>query len=156
MVAAQAASQLQLASPTLTFSPATNAYVNFPEWLSINAAIWHPFTTSATACNAGGCTTVAATATPDYVTWDTGDTTPATVCYGPGTPYDPSVPYSEQSTQCSHTYAISSYGEPSPDGQAERRGLPDHRHCHLERDLGGPRWLHRPTRGHRNQGNIHA
>ena len=92
VVAAQAASQLQLASPTLTLSPAANAYVNFPEWLSINAAIWHPFTTSATACNAGGCTTVAATATPDYVTWDTGDATPATVCDGPGTPYDASVP----------------------------------------------------------------
>ncbi len=124
VVAAQAASQLQLASPTLTLSPAANAYVNFPEWLSINAAIWHPFTTAATACNAGGCTTVAATATPDYVTWDTGDTTAATVCYGPGTPYDTSVAFSEQSTQCSHTYAISSYGQPSPNGQATDAAFP--------------------------------
>jgi hypothetical protein len=124
LVAAQAASQLQLASPTLTLSPAANAYVNFPEWLSVNAAIWHPFTTSATACNAGGCTTVAATATPDYVTWDTGDTTAATVCYGPGATYDTSVAYSEQSTQCSHIYAISSYGQPSPDGQAADAAFP--------------------------------
>jgi hypothetical protein len=124
VVAAQAASQLQLASPTLTLSPAANAYVNFPEWLSINAAIWHPFTTSATACNAGGCTTVAATATPDYVTWDTGDTTAATVCYGPGATYDTSVAYSDQSTQCSHIYAISSYGQPSPNGQAADAAFP--------------------------------
>jgi hypothetical protein len=124
VVAAQAASQLQLASPTLTLSPAANAYVNFPEWLSVNAAIWHPFTTSATACNAGGCTTVAATATPDYVTWDTGDTAAATVCYGPGTAYDTSVAFSAQSTQCSHTYAISSYGQPSSNGQAANAAFP--------------------------------
>ncbi len=124
VVAAQAASQLQLASPTLTLSPAANAYVNFPEWLSVNAAIWHPFTTSATACNAGGCTTAAATATPDFVTWDTGDTTAATVCYGPGTTYDTSVAFADQSTQCSHTYAISSYGQPSPDGQAADAAFP--------------------------------
>jgi hypothetical protein len=50
------------------------------------------------------------------VTWDTGDMAPVTVCYGPGTPYRASVPFSEQSTQCSHTYEISSYGEPSPNG----------------------------------------
>jgi hypothetical protein len=124
LVAAQAASQLQLASPTLTLSPAANAYVNFPEWLSINAAIWHPFTTSATACNAGGCTTAAATATPDYVTWNTGDSTAATVCYGPGTTYDTSVAFSDQSTQCSHIYAISSIGQPSPNGLSADAAFP--------------------------------
>ena len=124
LVAVQAASQLQLASPTLTLSPAANAYVNFPEWLSINGAIWHPFTTAATACNAGGCTTVAATATPDYVTWNTGDSTAATVCYGPGTTYDTSVAFSDQSTQCSHTYAISSYGQPSPNGLSADAAFP--------------------------------
>ncbi len=124
VVAAEAASQLQLATPTLTFSPATTAYVKFAEWLWIDAAIWHPVTTSATACNAGGCTTVAATATPDDVTWDTGDGTPDTVCDGPGTPYDLAVPYSEQSTQCSHTYVISSIGEPSPDGNPNDAAFP--------------------------------
>jgi hypothetical protein len=124
MVAAQAASQLQLATPTLTFSPAITAYVKFPEWLWINAAIWQPVTTSATACNAGGCTTVAATATPDYVTWGTGDGTPATVCDGPGTPYVLSEPNSEQSTQCSHTYVVSSIGEPSPDGNPNDAAFP--------------------------------
>ncbi len=124
LVAAQAASQLQLASPTLILSPVANAYVNFPEWLSVDAAIWHPFTTSATACNAGGCTTVAATATPSFVTWDTGDKTSATVCYGPGTAYNSSLAFSEQSTTCSHTYAISSYGEPSPNGLAADAAFP--------------------------------
>jgi len=124
LVAVQAASQLHLASPTLMLSPAANAYVNFPEWLSVDAAIWHPFTTSATACNAGGCTTVAATATPSFVTWDTGDTTSATVCYGPGTAYNSGLAFSEQSTTCSHTYAISSYGEPSPNGLAADAAFP--------------------------------
>jgi hypothetical protein len=124
IVAAQAASQLQLAAPTLTFSPATAAYVKFPEWLWIDGAIWHPVTTTATACNAGGCTTVAATATPDDVSWDTGDGTPATVCDGPGTPYNLSVPYAEQSTACSHIYVISSIGEPSPDGNPNHAAFP--------------------------------
>ena len=124
LVAAQAASQLHLATPTLTFSPATTAYVHFPEWLWINAAIWHPFTTAATACNAGGCTTVAATATPESVTWNTGDATTSTVCSGPGTAYDSSVSYSEQSTNCSHTYAISSYGQPSPTGNPNDAAFP--------------------------------
>jgi hypothetical protein len=124
VVAAQAGSQLQLATPTLTFSPAANAYVKFPEWLAINATIWHPFTTSATACNAGGCTTVTATATPTYVTWDTGDPVAPTVCNYPGTPYRPNVPFSEQSTQCSHTYEISSYGQPSPDGNPNDAAFP--------------------------------
>jgi hypothetical protein len=124
IVAAQAASELQLATPTLTFSPATAAYVKFPEWLWIDATIWHPVTTSATACNAGGCTTVAATATPDYVAWDTGDGTAPTVCNGPGTAYNPNVPYAEQSTACSHTYEISSIGEPSPDGNPNDAAFP--------------------------------
>jgi hypothetical protein len=124
VVAAQAGSQLQLATPTLTFSPAANAYVKFPEWLAINATIWHPFTTSATACNAGGCTTVTATATPTYVTWDTGDPVAPTVCNYPGTPYRPNVPFSEQSTQCSHTYGVSSYGQPSPDGNPNDAAFP--------------------------------
>ena len=124
VVAAQAGSQLQLATPTLTFSPAANAYVKFPEWLAINATIWHPFTTSATACNAGGCTTVTATATPTYVTWDTGDRVAPTVCNYPGTPYRPNVPFSEQSTQCSHTYGTSSYGQPSPDGSPNDAAFP--------------------------------
>jgi hypothetical protein len=92
--------------------------------LWINPAIWHPFTTSATACNGGGCTTVSATATPMSVTWNTGDATTATVCNGPGTAYDSSVSYSEQSTNCSHTYTVSSYGQPSPTGNPNDAAFP--------------------------------
>ena len=155
VVAAQADSQLQLATPTLTFSPAATAYVNFPEWLWINPAIWHPFTTSATACNAGGCTTVAATATPVYVTWDTGDMAPVTVCYGPGTPYDASVPYLRAIDPVLAHLRDQLLWRAVPERPGSRRGLPDHRHCQLERDLGRPRRFHRPTRGHQYQRNVH-
>ena len=63
-VGAQAASELQLSSPSLALSPSSTGYVNLAEWLSVAPSIWHPFTTSAQACNAGGCTTATATATP--------------------------------------------------------------------------------------------
>ena len=73
LVGAQAASELRLSSPSLVLSPSNSGYVNLAEWLWIDPSIWHPFTTTAQACNAGGCTTASATATPAYVTWSTGD-----------------------------------------------------------------------------------
>ena len=88
---AQAASELQLPIPTLTLSPAATGYVNLAEWLWIDATVWHSLSTTAQACNAGGCVTATATATPAYVTWDTGDGSTVT-CNGPGTPYDPALP----------------------------------------------------------------
>jgi hypothetical protein len=111
--AKQAEAQLTPPPPTLEFSPAAYAYVNFPEWLFINGSIWHTFTKPATACNAGGCTTATATATPTSVTWYTGEPGMSpTICYGPGTPYNLSLPFSAQSTSCSHTYTAASTGEP--------------------------------------------
>ena len=65
--------------------------MNLAEWLSVTPSIWHSFTTSAQACNAGGCTTASATATPAYVTWNTGDGSTVT-CNGPGTAYNPAIP----------------------------------------------------------------
>jgi len=112
---AQAASELGLPEPSLALSPATTGYVNLAEWLSIAPAIWHPFTTSAQACNAGGCTAATATATPAVVTWSTGDGSSVT-CSGPGTAYDPMLGPGAQSTSCSHTYTATSAGQPSPDG----------------------------------------
>ena len=112
---AQAASELQLPTPTLTLSPSTTGYVNLAEWLWITSSMWHPLSTTAQACNAGGCVAATATATPSYVTWDTGDGSMFT-CNGPGTPYDPSLPATSQSTTCEHTYATSSAGQSSPDG----------------------------------------
>lgn len=112
---AQAASELQLPTPTLTLSPSTTGYVNLAEWLWITSSMWHPLSTTAQACNAGGCVAATATATPSYATWDTGDGSMFT-CNGPGTPYDPSLPATSQSTTCEHTYATSSAGQSSPDG----------------------------------------
>jgi hypothetical protein len=114
-VGAQAASELQLPSPSLALSPATTGYVNLAEWLWIEPSVWHPFTTAAQACNAGGCTNASATATPAYVTWNTGDGSILT-CDGPGTAYNPAIPADAQSTSCSHTYTTTSAGQPTPGG----------------------------------------
>lgn len=114
-VGAQAASELQLPIPSLALSPVTAGYVNLAEWLSVAPSIWHLFTTSAQACNAGGCTTATATATPAMVTWNTGDGSVMT-CNGPGTVYNPELSAREQSTTCSHTYATTSAGQPDSDG----------------------------------------
>ena len=111
---AQAASELQLPGPSLALSPATTGYVNLAEWLWIEPSIWHLFTTTAQACNAGGCTTASATATPAYVTWNTGDGSTLT-CNGPGTAYNPAIAADAQSTSCSHTYTTTSAGQPAPD-----------------------------------------
>jgi hypothetical protein len=114
-VGVQAASELQLPTPSLALSPVTTGYVNLAEWLSVAPSIWHLFTTSAQACNAGGCTTATATATPAIVTWKTGDGSVVT-CNGPGTAYNPDLSATEQSTACSHTYRVTSTNQPNPDG----------------------------------------
>ena len=115
-VGAQAASELQIPAPSLALSPAATGYVNLAEWLSVAPSIWHLFTISAQACNAGGCTTATATATPVIVTWNTGDGSLVT-CNGPGTAYRPDLSASAQSTTCSHTYSVTSAGQPSAPGK---------------------------------------
>ena len=114
-VGAQAASELRLPGPSLAESPTGRGYVNLAEWLWIGSSIWHPFTTTAQACTAGGCTTAMATATPAYVTWSTGDGATLT-CNGPGAVYNPALPANSQTTACSHTYTQTSAGQPAPDG----------------------------------------
>ena len=122
VVGAQAASELRLSSPSLVLSPSNSGYVNLAEWLWIDPSIWHPFTTTAQACNAGGCTTASATATPAYVTWSTGDGSTVT-CNGPGTAYNTALPADAQSTACSHTYTAD-LGRPALAGrQPQRRRL---------------------------------
>ncbi len=120
---ALAASELRLPSPTLTVSPSTRGYVNLAEWLWIAPGVWHSFSTTARACNAGGCVAATASATPVSVTWDTGDGS-TVVCDGPGTPYDADLPVTGQSTACSHTYTTSSLGQPSPDGNPNDAAFP--------------------------------
>jgi hypothetical protein len=98
-------------------------YVNLAEWLWITPSIWHPFTTSAQACTAGGCVTATATAAPVSVTWETGDGSTVT-CDGPGTAYNPDLSAEAQSTDCSHTYTATSAGQPSPDGNPNHAAYP--------------------------------
>jgi hypothetical protein len=123
VVGAQAASELQLPSPSPTLSPSTKGYANLAEWYWIAPSTWHRFTTSAQACNAGGCVTATASATPAYVTWSTGDGSTVT-CNGPGTAYNPALGASGQSTNCSHTYTTTSAGQPTPDGNPNDAAFP--------------------------------
>jgi len=123
VAAAQEEIELQLPSPTLTLSPSTTGYVNLTEWLWITSATWHSLSTTAQACNAGGCVAATATATPSYVTWNTGDGSTVT-CNGPGTPYDINLPATSQSTTCSHTYTTTSAGQPAPDGNPNDAAFP--------------------------------
>jgi hypothetical protein len=64
-----------------------------------------------------GSVSATAVATPSSVAWSMGDGVVVT-CDGPGTPFDPALPASQQSTQCTHTYTVSSAGQPSRDGNA--------------------------------------
>lgn len=76
-------------------------------WLWVEPAAWGPV--SATASIPGLSATV--TAEPTHVIWDMGDGSPPIVCAGPGTPYDPDLRPSEQSSDCTHRYrSRGSYG----------------------------------------------
>ncbi len=108
-VALEAENSLRLPPPTGYTNPAGISVVNLPTWLWIDASIWHSFSVTATV----GTVSATATATPTMVTWSTGDGV-TTTCHGPGTAYDPSQPSSQQSTYCSHTYTVSSAGQPPP------------------------------------------
>jgi hypothetical protein len=110
-VARQAENSLRLPSPNSYFNPSDLSVVNLATWLWINADIWHPYSVTASV----GSVSATAVATPSSVTWSMGDGGMIT-CYGPGTPFDSTQPSSPQSTQCAYTYAISSAGQPSPDG----------------------------------------
>jgi hypothetical protein len=113
-VALQAENSINLPSPAINFNPPTNAVVNLPTWLWIDAALWHPYAVSATV----GVVTATATATPTSVTWDLGDGD-AVSCAGPGTPYRTDLPSSAQQTSCSYAYPTTSQGQPASDGNPD-------------------------------------
>ena len=106
---AQAAeSRLGLGSPVIQASPAVGLeqLVHVPTWLWL-AGPWAPV--RATAAVPGE--TVTATATPQRVTWHTGDGS-TVICRGPGTPYQPSDNPASPSPTCGHTYTRSSAAAP--------------------------------------------
>lgn len=114
-LALRAERSMRLPSPVLHFDPTPATVVNLPTWLWVDPALWTPVSVSASA----GSVTATAVATPESVVWAMGDG--ATVpCDGPGAPFRPAVPASDQSTTCSYAYPVSSIGQPSPDGD------PDH------------------------------
>jgi hypothetical protein len=108
VLARAAESQLRLRSPEIQASPAVglDQLVHVPTWLWL-AGPWAPV--RATAAVPGE--RVTATATPQRVTWRTGDGS-AVTCHGPGTAYRPSGDPAAPSPTCGHTYTRSSAGAP--------------------------------------------
>lgn len=102
-LAAAAAAQLVLPRATIaTNPPPTRAQLaGLATWLWVQPG--QPVVTRASA----GATTVAVTATPASVRWDTGDGQSLT-CAGAGVAYDPSRPASAQHSDCTHTWPRSS------------------------------------------------
>jgi len=110
-VARQAENSLQLPPPTINFNPPAVSIVNLPTWMWIGSEMWHLYSVTASV----GSVSATAVATPLSVTWSTGDGGVVT-CDGPGTPFDFAEPASQQTTDCTHTFGVSSAGQPSSDG----------------------------------------
>jgi hypothetical protein len=109
-VARQAENSLQLPLPVPNFNPALSI-VNLPTWMWIDSAIWHSYSVTASV----GSVSATAVARPVSVSWSTGDGG-VVICDGPGTPFNVEEPASEQTTQCTHTFGVSSAGQPSANG----------------------------------------
>lgn len=107
VVAQKAEASIQLPGQGVGLNPSDDGWVNFPEWLWLDSADWHPY--SATAAVAGVRAT--ATAVPEYVIWQPGDGG-SLRCNGPGTPYDPSRPAASQHSDCTWTYQADSADQP--------------------------------------------
>jgi hypothetical protein len=110
-LALQAENSLRLPLPTSHLNPVGFSVVNLATWMWIDPGLWHSYSVTASV----GSVSATAVATPVAVVWSTGDGHTKT-CPGPGTPFDPEASPSQQSTECSHSYAVSSAGQPSPDG----------------------------------------
>ncbi len=115
VLAVQAENSMQLPAPTVLLNPSGSSVVGLATWLWVDPQLWHNYSVTATA----GPVSATATAQPIGVTWTTGDGWTET-CGGPGVAYNPALPSAWQQTYCSHTYARTSIGQPSPDGD------PDH------------------------------
>jgi hypothetical protein len=107
-LAQRAANELHLPTPVVGRNPTTQALVNLPEWFWIPRNQWHPLTQRTAA---GGVWAVV-TARPVSTSWNPGNGSQPVTCWGPGTPYDTSVPVSDQTTTCSYTYPRSSADQP--------------------------------------------
>ena len=104
----QAIGQAALVHPGINLNPPGQEVVNLPTWLWVSPSDWSPVAASA----AAGSVNATVTANPIAVTWTFGDGNSIT-CPGPGVPYNPGLPSSEQSTYCSYTWRTSSAGQPN-------------------------------------------
>ena len=100
-LARRAFAELPLIYPRPRTAPpiAGKQLVGVRTWLWVDPGDWRPM--SATATIVGLSATVIAQ--PTKVIWTMGDGSTVT-CYGPGTPYDPNVADSDQSSDCTHIY----------------------------------------------------
>jgi hypothetical protein len=112
LLALLAKSKLALATPTIQTAPPSGQtqLVGVPTWLWIGPGPWQDMNATATA----GAVVVTATAIPAKVVWNMGDGTQVS-CNGPGVAYNPNTP--SATTDCSHTWAQPSSGEPGGDYQ---------------------------------------
>ena len=115
VVALRAEQSMTLPTPSLRLDPTGSSVVGLATWLWVDPILWRTNSVTATA----GGVSATAVARPVGVIWTTGDGGQV-VCGGPGVPYATAVPAVSQATYCSHSYARSSLGQPSPDGD------PDH------------------------------
>jgi hypothetical protein len=107
-LARTAANQLPLPTPRAQHNPTGDALVGLATWWWVDPAAWQPLRQRTQA----GPVWAEVTATPVSTTWDAGDGSAPVTCAGPGTAYDASLPESQQSTDCSHTYRRSSADQP--------------------------------------------
>ena len=114
VLALQAENAMRLPAPVVRLNPSGSSVVGLATWLWIDPSLWGDLAVTASA----GPVSATAVAHPVSVSWSTGDGSLVT-CGGPGVAYDPSVPASWQQTYCSHTYARTSIGQPSPDGDPD-------------------------------------
>ena len=110
VLALQAERSINLPAPAIRLDPSGSSVVGLATWLWIDPTVWQDRAVTASA----GSVSATAVARPIGVAWSTGDGGTQT-CGGPGSVYDPALPSSWQSTYCSHTYARTSIGQPSPD-----------------------------------------
>jgi hypothetical protein len=83
--------------------------VGLPEWFWIPGLNWGAIKSPVVTA---GPVWAQATAQPTKIIFNPGPGLPTVTCNGPGTAYRPNVPLSEQTTDCSYTYAEPSTGQP--------------------------------------------
>ncbi|MGE3253748.1 hypothetical protein [Pseudonocardia sp.] len=98
-LAAAARDRLVLPRVVVRVSPVGEQLVGLPTWLWVDASSWRPVSRSVSVPGAS----VKATATPESVTWSTGDGA-TVVCPGPGTPYTAAAAPEAASPDCGHVY----------------------------------------------------